>query len=142
MPCSKIARSWERAGFELDAFGPTRLALRRVPALLASADIAATVAAVVRDLELDAGVHHLDGAVDKFLGTLACRDLDPCAPAPDAARDERASAADGGRPSAPTSAITAVPTWTRLTLVAARSSVSAGTLMAAARRTARAASGC
>ena len=65
--------SWERAGFELDALGPTRLALRRVPALLASADIAATVAAVIRDLELDAGVHHLDGAVDKFLGTLACR---------------------------------------------------------------------
>jgi DNA mismatch repair protein MutL len=65
--------SWERAGFELDALGPTRLALRRVPALLASADIAATVGAVIRDLELDAGVHHLDGAVDKFLGTLACR---------------------------------------------------------------------
>ena len=65
--------SWERAGFELDALGPTRLALRRVPALLASGDIAATVGAVVRDLELDAGVHHLDGAVDKFLGTLACR---------------------------------------------------------------------
>jgi DNA mismatch repair protein MutL len=64
---------WDRAGFELDALGPTRLAVRRVPALLAGADVAATVAAVVRDLELDAGVHHLDGAVDKFLGTLACR---------------------------------------------------------------------
>jgi DNA mismatch repair protein MutL len=65
--------SWERAGFELDALGPTQLALRRVPALLASNDVAATVAAVIRDLELDAGVHHLDGAVDRFLGTLACR---------------------------------------------------------------------
>jgi DNA mismatch repair protein MutL len=65
--------SWERAGFELDALGPTRLALRRVPALLAGADIAATVGAVIRDLELEAGAHHLDGAVDKFLGTLACR---------------------------------------------------------------------
>jgi DNA mismatch repair protein MutL len=65
--------SWERAGFELDALGPTRLALRRVPALLASGDVAATVGAVIRDLELEAGVHHLDGAVDKFLGTLACR---------------------------------------------------------------------
>jgi len=63
----------ERAGFELDALGPTQLALRRVPALLASNDVAATVAAVIRDLELDAGVHHLDGAVDRFLGTLACR---------------------------------------------------------------------
>jgi len=65
--------SWEHAGFELDALGPTRLALRRVPALLASGDIAATVGAVIRDLELEAGAHHLDGAVDKFLGTLACR---------------------------------------------------------------------
>ena len=65
--------SWERAGFELDALGPTRLALRRVPAFLASGDVAATGGAVIRDLELDAGVHHLDGAVDKFLGTLACR---------------------------------------------------------------------
>jgi DNA mismatch repair protein MutL len=65
--------NWERAGFELDALGPTRLALRRVPALLAGGDVAATVTAVVRDLELEAGVHHLDGAVDKFLGTLACR---------------------------------------------------------------------
>lgn len=65
--------SWERAGFELDALGPTRLAVRSVPALLAHADVAATVGAVIRDLELDAGVHHLDGAVDKFLGTLACR---------------------------------------------------------------------
>jgi DNA mismatch repair protein MutL len=65
--------SWERAGFELDALGPTRLALRRVPALLASGDIAATVGAVIRDLELEAGAHHLEGAVDKFLGTLACR---------------------------------------------------------------------
>jgi DNA mismatch repair protein MutL len=27
----------------------------------------------VRDLSLDAGNHHLDGAADKFLGTLACR---------------------------------------------------------------------
>jgi DNA mismatch repair protein MutL len=65
--------SWERAGFELDALGPTQLAVRCVPALLASRDVAATVAAVIRDLELDAGVHHLDGAVDRFLGTLACR---------------------------------------------------------------------
>jgi len=65
--------AWERAGFELDALSPTQIVLRRVPALLASGDIAATVAAVVRDLALDAGAHHLDAAVDRFLGTLACR---------------------------------------------------------------------
>jgi DNA mismatch repair protein MutL len=64
---------WERAGFELDALGPTRLALRRVPALIAGENVTGIVKAVVRDLELDADAHHLDGAADKFLGTLACR---------------------------------------------------------------------
>ncbi|HEY6922364.1 MAG TPA: hypothetical protein VI653_02765, partial [Steroidobacteraceae bacterium] len=64
---------WERAGFDLDALGPTRLALRRVPALIARENITAIVKAVVRELELDADSHHLDGAADKFLGTLACR---------------------------------------------------------------------
>jgi DNA mismatch repair protein MutL len=64
---------WERAGFDLDAVGPTRLALRRVPALLAGENVLEIVKAVVRDLELDADGHHLDGAADKFMGTLACR---------------------------------------------------------------------
>jgi DNA mismatch repair protein MutL len=64
---------WEQAGFELDALGPTRLALRRVPALIAGANIPEIVQDVVRDLDLDADAHHLDGAADKFLGTLACR---------------------------------------------------------------------
>jgi DNA mismatch repair protein MutL len=64
---------WEQAGFELDALGPTRLALRRVPALIARENVTEIVKAVVRDLELDADAHHLDGAADKFLGTLACR---------------------------------------------------------------------
>jgi DNA mismatch repair protein MutL len=64
---------WERAGFDLDAVGPTRLALRRVPALLAGENVSEIVKAVVRDLDLDANAHHLDGAADKFLGTLACR---------------------------------------------------------------------
>ncbi len=64
---------WQRAGFDLDAVGPTRLALRRVPALIAGENIAEIVGAVVRDLDLDADAHHLDGAADKFLGTLACR---------------------------------------------------------------------
>ena len=66
-------RAWEQAGFDLDALGPTRLALRRVPALLTGENVSQIVSSVVRDLELDAGTHHLDGAADKFLGTLACR---------------------------------------------------------------------
>ncbi len=64
---------WERAGFELDALGPTRLALRRVPALLIGQNVGEIVGAVVRDLGEDTDAHHLDGAADKFLGTLACR---------------------------------------------------------------------
>jgi DNA mismatch repair protein MutL len=64
---------WERAGFDLDALGPTRLALRRIPALLSGENVTEIVTAVVRDLDLDADAHHLDGAADKFLGTLACR---------------------------------------------------------------------
>ncbi|MGH8138304.1 MAG: DNA mismatch repair endonuclease MutL [Steroidobacteraceae bacterium] len=64
---------WERAGFELDALGSTRLALRRIPALLVGENVAEIVASVVRELDMDAGGHHLDGAADKFLGTLACR---------------------------------------------------------------------
>jgi DNA mismatch repair protein MutL len=107
--------SWERAGFEVDALAPTRLALRRVPALLAGGDIAATVGAVIRDLELDAGVHHLEGAVDKFLGTLACRtsihahrrltlpEMNALLRQMEAT--ERANQCNHGR-----------PTWTRLTL--------------------------
>jgi DNA mismatch repair protein MutL len=63
---------WERAGFALDALGPTRLALRAVPALLIGQNISEVVNAVVRERDLDA-VHHLDGAADRFLGTLACR---------------------------------------------------------------------
>jgi DNA mismatch repair protein MutL len=64
---------WESAGFALDALGPTRLALRSVPAMLSGENIPEVVHSVVRDLEMDADVHHLDGAADRFLGTLACR---------------------------------------------------------------------
>jgi DNA mismatch repair protein MutL len=64
---------WEGAGFELDALGDTRLALRRIPALLVGEKVAQIVAAVVRDLEIEADGHHLGAATDQFLGTLACR---------------------------------------------------------------------
>jgi DNA mismatch repair protein MutL len=64
---------WERAGFELDALGPSHLALRRVPATLAGGEVQALVRALVHDLTLEAETHHLDGAADRFLGTLACR---------------------------------------------------------------------
>jgi DNA mismatch repair protein MutL len=66
-------REWEQAGFEVDALGPTRLALRRVPAILNAADIEGVVASLIQDLTLDTGSHHLEAAADRFLGTLACR---------------------------------------------------------------------
>jgi DNA mismatch repair protein MutL len=67
------AGAWERAGFEIDAVGPTSLALRRVPALLAGERITAIVQSVIEDLTREEGLHHLDATADRFLGTLACR---------------------------------------------------------------------
>jgi DNA mismatch repair protein MutL len=64
---------WEQAGFELDALGTTRLALRRVPATLKPGEISRIVTLLVQDLTLEADTHHLEGAADRFLGTLACR---------------------------------------------------------------------
>jgi DNA mismatch repair protein MutL len=64
---------FERAGFELDALGETRLAVRAVPALLDARDVGELVTAWVRDLVVDADAHHLEAAADRFLGTLACR---------------------------------------------------------------------
>jgi DNA mismatch repair protein MutL len=64
---------WAAAGFEVDALGPTKLALRRVPAVLNLREIRSVVAALISDLSLDAQTHHLEGAADRFLGTLACR---------------------------------------------------------------------
>jgi DNA mismatch repair protein MutL len=65
--------AWERAGFELDALGPTRLALRRVPALLSGAKVTQIVLEVARDLDNPTAAHHIEDASDRFLATLACR---------------------------------------------------------------------
>jgi DNA mismatch repair protein MutL len=106
---------WQSAGFEVDALGPTRLALRRVPALLSPREIRQVVQALIADLALDAPSHHLEGAADKFLGTLACRsaihanrrltltEMDALLRQMEAT--ERANQCNHGR-----------PTWTRLSL--------------------------
>jgi DNA mismatch repair protein MutL len=64
---------WERAGFELDALGHTRLALRRVPALLADWKVTEIVREVARDLDNPTAAHYIEDASDRFLATLACR---------------------------------------------------------------------
>jgi DNA mismatch repair protein MutL len=108
-------REWEAAGFEVAAWGPAQLALRRVPAVLNPREIRAVVGALVSDLSLDARTHHLEGAADRFLGTLACRsaihahrrlslqEMDALLRQMEAT--ERANQCNHGR-----------PTWTRLSL--------------------------
>jgi DNA mismatch repair protein MutL len=64
---------FERVGFEIERLGPERLAVRRVPALLARTDVAALVAQLGRELTGEAGTHHLDGAAHRILGNMACR---------------------------------------------------------------------
>ena len=64
---------FERVGFEIERLGRERLAVRRVPALLARTDVAALVAQLGRELTGEAGTHHLDGAAHRILGSMACR---------------------------------------------------------------------
>ncbi len=62
-----------RVGFELERLAPGQLAVRAVPALLATADVPTLLREVLRDLAGERGAHHLDGAAHRVLGTLACR---------------------------------------------------------------------
>jgi DNA mismatch repair protein MutL len=64
---------FDRVGFEIERHGPERLAVRRVPALLARTDIAGLIAQLGRELTGEAGSHHLDGAANRILGSMACR---------------------------------------------------------------------
>jgi DNA mismatch repair protein MutL len=67
------AAEFDRVGFQIERHGPERLAVRRVPALLARTDIAALIAQLGRELTGEAGSHHLDGAANRILGSMACR---------------------------------------------------------------------
>jgi DNA mismatch repair protein MutL len=64
---------WTTAGFDLERFSPETLVVRAVPALLPREDIAALVRDVVAGVAEDGAAHHLDGATDRLLGTIACR---------------------------------------------------------------------
>jgi DNA mismatch repair protein MutL len=108
---------FERAGFDIDALGPTQLAVRRVPAVLDTTDVQGLVSSLVHELILDADGHghHLEAAADRFLGTLACRSAihanrrltlpEMNALLRQMESTERANQCNHGR-----------PTWTRLTL--------------------------
>ena len=105
----------EKVGFELDRVAPGQLALRRVPAVLASGDIVPLLQQVAHDLAGSQGAHHLDAAAHQVLGTLACRAAIHAhrrlsLPEMDALlrqmeQTERASQCNHGR-----------PTWTRVSL--------------------------
>ena len=68
-----VLDEFTRAGFDIDLLGPGRLAVRAVPALLASVDPAPLVRAVLRDVLDDGGTHHLEAAAHTLLGNIACR---------------------------------------------------------------------
>ncbi len=66
-------QQWLNAGFDLERLAPETLIVRSVPALLPREDIAALIRAVISDVASDEAAHHLDGATDRLLGTVACR---------------------------------------------------------------------
>jgi DNA mismatch repair protein MutL len=67
------AGDWATAGFDLERLSPDTLVVRSVPAMLPHEDIAALVRDVVHGVASDGASHHLDGATDRLLGTIACR---------------------------------------------------------------------
>ncbi len=105
----------ERVGFEIERHAPERLAVRRVPALLTQADVAGLLRQLACELAGEGGGHHLDGAAQRVLATMACRAairgqrlLSPAemdALLRQMEQTERASQCNHGR-----------PTWMRLTL--------------------------
>ena len=65
--------AWEAAGFELDALSADPPGAAPRAGVPAPAEIPGIVRALLEGLPLEAGAHHLEGAADRFLGTLACR---------------------------------------------------------------------
>ena len=64
---------WQAAGFDLERLAPDTLVVRSVPALLPREDVATLVRDVVAGVSEEGASHHLDGATDRLLGTIACR---------------------------------------------------------------------
>jgi DNA mismatch repair protein MutL len=64
---------WQAAGFDLERLAPGTLVVRSVPAMLPREDIGALIRDVIADSSGEGASHHLDGATDRLLGTIACR---------------------------------------------------------------------
>ena len=62
-----------RLGFELERLAPTQLAVRAVPALLASTEVAQLLHAIIADLSAERGAHHLESSAQRVLAAIACR---------------------------------------------------------------------
>jgi DNA mismatch repair protein MutL len=67
------AEEWSRCGFAVEQLAPDRIAVRSVPALLAREDVVALVRAAALAVANDEGAHHVEGAENRLLATLACR---------------------------------------------------------------------
>jgi len=61
-----------KLGFDITVLSPDTLAIRAVPALLQTADLAALVRDVIHDLQIYGGSHAITEHQHKILGTLAC----------------------------------------------------------------------
>ncbi|MGD8875425.1 MAG: DNA mismatch repair protein MutL, partial [Gammaproteobacteria bacterium] len=59
-------------GFEIDRMGPEQIVVRRVPARLGDADIAALVRDVLADLLEHGASKRVEEAVNELLSTMAC----------------------------------------------------------------------
>ncbi len=64
---------WARCGFEFTRIAPDRIAVRSVPALLGRVDVAELVRDTALAIANDEGSHHVEGAENRLLATLACR---------------------------------------------------------------------
>ncbi len=62
-----------RLGFELERLAPTQLAVRAVPALLATTEVAQMLRAIIADLSAERGAHHLESSAQRVLAAIACR---------------------------------------------------------------------
>jgi DNA mismatch repair protein MutL len=62
-----------RLGFELERLAPTQLAVRALPALLASTEVAPMLHAIIADLSAERGAHHLESSAQRVLAAIACR---------------------------------------------------------------------